>query len=526
MLLAAPLLAFATKDNFFTCQPVNKSAVDSFCEQLLPSLPTATCVDATGYPHRSEREYEKQRGECATEHARKQICPNDPSGCTAQVFSYEECCGLYDQNCSRDADCLGYCFGDCYPCNSRSDCEILEGFGVVAPEGAPCFSPHNHSSSGDVAALLRDMLAEHRRSPAPPVEEAAAAARFPLFWNVAEQEEPRVDVTEYGFEPRNATQVGNGCAGDPPPHSNAGCVPWTQGLFPTIGDDGRWLHGGVPQNADLDAHLAELRTTLPSWIPDADWSGNAVLDFEAWTTVWELNDGRGNWHGERYRNASRVLVAAAHPDWNATAVEAEAKRAFEGAATRWFVSTLQACRALRPRARWGFYGLPQAAFGGCVGSGAAMRCGFDGPDGAALRQQAEVRQLPIWRASDALFPSIYIPHSMAGKPDNVSAYIHSTVGEAVRCARLGGAAADGVVVAPKPVFPYGWDHFHAPPSPPSRVPTPFLLAQLQHSADAGAAGVVMWGSGVQASNASYWAWYMEEAGPAVFAWCQQREGGC
>ena len=51
----------------------------------------------------------------------------------------------------------------------------------------------------------------------------------------------------------------------------------------------------------LDAHLAELRATLPSWLPDPDWSGNAVLDFEAWSTVWELNDHPDDWHGERYR---------------------------------------------------------------------------------------------------------------------------------------------------------------------------------------------------------------------------------
>lgn len=514
-------MLLSMKDSFFTCQPVNKSAIDTFCTQLLPSLPAATCVDAAGYPQRSERDYDQQRDECSTAHKRKKTCPNEPSKCTTQVFTYEEYCGVYDQQCSSDKDCLGFCFSDCYPCNSRSDCEILEGFGVIAPEGAPCFSPHNHSS-GDVAALMRDLLAKFRRNPAAPVE-TVAADRFPLFWNVDENEEPRVDVTEYGFQPRSATQVGNGCASDPPPHSNPGCASWTQGLFPTIGDDGSWVHGGVPQNADLDAHLAELRATLPSWIPDPHFTGNAVLDFEAWTTVWELNTSPDNWHGERYRNASRYLVAKAHPRWNATAVEAEAKRAFEGAATSWFVKTLQTCRALRPRARWGFYGLPQAAFGDCAGSGASMRCGFDGPNGAALRQRAEVAQLPIWQASDAIFPSIYIPHSMAGKPDNVSAYIRSTVGEAVRCARLAGTANG---VAPKPVFPYGWDHFHAPPSPPVRVPTSFLLAQLQHSADAGAAGVVMWGSGEQANDASYWAWYMEEAGPAIFEWCRQREGGC
>ena len=349
----------------------------------------------------------------------------------------------------------------------------------------------------------------------------AATVPFPIFWNVDERAEPRIDVTKYSYTPRNYTQVGKQCAADPPPHSNTGCQAWTQGRFPTIDDSGAWIDGGVPQNADLAAHLDNIRSTLPQWIPDPNWHGNAVLDFEAWSTVWELNHGSGHWHGERYRDASRLLVARAHPSWSAAAVEAAAKRAFEAAATQWFVKTLDTCRALRPKARWGFYGLPKAAVGDCVGLGAAMRCGYDGPQGAALRAQAEVAQLPIWKASDALYPSIYIPHSMEGKPYNVSAYIRSTVGEAVRCARLG--SKNGVT---KPVLPYGWDHFHAPPRPPLRLPTDFVVAQLQISASKGAGGVIMWGSSAVWKNDSYWSWLEAEVAPAVHEWCQRHEGGC
>lgn len=59
--------------------------------------------------------------------------------------------------------------------------------------------------------------------------------------------------------------------------------PWTAGLWPTITGDGRSVNGGVPQNASLAAHVAALKATVVTWIPDAGWTGNAVFDFEAWS---------------------------------------------------------------------------------------------------------------------------------------------------------------------------------------------------------------------------------------------------
>ena len=39
-------------------------------------------------------------------------------------------------------------------------------------------------------------------------------------------------------------------------------------------------------------------------VPDINWKGNAVLDFESWTTVWDLNIGEGTWHSKIYQNYS------------------------------------------------------------------------------------------------------------------------------------------------------------------------------------------------------------------------------
>ena len=168
---------------------------------------------------------------------------------------------------------------------------------------------------------------------------SAASAAFPQYWNVDESQDPLIDVTRFNFRSRNWTQVGNACSQP----AAAGCKSWTQGLFPTISSDGTIINGGVPQNGNLTLHLEAIKTQLPLWIPDKDWFGNAVLDFESWTTVWELNDGTGDWHSKRYQNYS-IKLANGNVD--------KATKDFQTAATTWFVETLLLCRKLRPLAKW------------------------------------------------------------------------------------------------------------------------------------------------------------------------------
>ena len=128
---------------------------------------------------------------------------------------------------------------------------------------------------------------------------------YEIYWNVADKDPFGINLTAYNIFPANYTQTGYAC-------SNPGCKHWTQGVFPTISASGQMVNGGVPQNASLSEHLDTLSRDVVHWIPDPDWSGNAVLDFEDWTTVWELNTGGGDWHSRRLVSLYLTRVKCRH----------------------------------------------------------------------------------------------------------------------------------------------------------------------------------------------------------------------
>jgi len=178
-------------------------------------------------------------------------------------------------------------------------------------------------------------------------------------------------------------------------------------------------NGGVPQAGNLTLHLQAFAdavnnaqhggpascTNLPNgrWdcVPE-DFDGHCVIDFEEWNGVWEEAY-------PRYRNASLALVRDAHPAWAAAEVEGEAKRQFEAAAVEFLAATVRRGRALRPRCRWGYYGVPcapAACLGAvrCTNTSAGPLCGFDDPvQGALFRNLSQVVQ-PVLDASDAVYP--------------------------------------------------------------------------------------------------------------------------
>lgn len=151
--------------------------------------------------------------------------------------------------------------------------------------------------------------------------------------------------------------------------------------MPQIHPDGTLMNGGVPQAGNLSRHLQLLRNGVLRWIPDPDWSGNAVLDFEAWDPIWVENTASAcGYHGACYQEMSIKIVKAEHPGLNATQVAAEAERQFNDAALDWMIQTLRTCREIRPKAKWGFYGY------------------FYTP------------QYPraLWEAMDAFYPQLYL----------------------------------------------------------------------------------------------------------------------
>ncbi|XP_023375277.1 hyaluronidase-1 isoform X2 [Otolemur garnettii] len=175
------------------------------------------------------------------------------------------------------------------------------------------------------------------------------------------------------------------------------------GTYPYYTPAGEPVFGGLPQNASLDAHLAHTFQDILAAMPAPDFSGLAVIDWEAWRPRWAFN-----WDTKDiYRQRSRALVQAQHPDWPAPWVEAAAQDQFQGAAQAWMAGTLQLGWALRPLGLWGFYGFPDCYNYDFLSPNYTGQC----PPGI----QDQNDQLGwLWRHSRALYPSIYMPAALEG----------------------------------------------------------------------------------------------------------------
>eukprot|EP00035_Acanthoeca_spectabilis_P001287 m.79000 g.79000 ORF g.79000 m.79000 type:complete len:436 (-) comp10769_c0_seq1:129-1436(-) len=314
--------------------------------------------------------------------------------------------------------------------------------------------PHSGVGSGASGTILE------LGHPRPPYVSSEA---YPVFWavggNNATDFDPGqiADITQFGILPKNYTfcgRIGGAWPSLPNPTGPAGAV-----------------NGGVPQAGNLSLHLDLTRSNVEAMMPDPDYDGLGIYDFEAWVPLWDENTtpASTNWHSQRYQAYSIALVKAAHPDWTPAQLEAQAKQEFETAGMNFFVETLKLCTALRPKALWGFYGMP----GGDFALTPATR--------AKAIADAE-RMRPVYNLSGALFPSIYLSGTNA---DNVQR-VNTTVGVAVEVAAMMAEAGQ----RPIPVYPFAWECYHNA----STLLTPKDLAtDLTQPYFAGADGVIIWG---------------------------------
>lgn len=131
------------------------------------------------------------------------------------------------------------------------------------------------------------------------------------------------------------------------------------GLFPALlanSSSTELFHrnGGVPQMGNLKAHLAMFEKDVDELIPDKDNSGLAIIDFESWRPVYRQNFGAL----QPYKDLSIKLVKQQNPNWSKSVIEAEAKRLFSVYGKLFILETLELAKELRPKAKWGYYGLP------------------------------------------------------------------------------------------------------------------------------------------------------------------------
>lgn len=226
------------------------------------------------------------------------------------------------------------------------------------------------------------------------------------------------------------------------------------------------MNGGVPQAANLTAHIEALRQDIVNTIPDPGFSGLAILDWEAWRPLTSENDDGLSCYTEY---SKRLVRAEGGPHAaNATWVAEEATARFDAGAQAIFTATVREVKKLRPLARVGFYSqgacpktarptppprIPPVAhssstlccavlYGLTWDAGSLpltapypytmLQCGCVGIDSSPANDD---RLLWLWEEVDVLCPSIY-PRT---KPFNASAEaqsVNATVAEAVRAAEL------------------------------------------------------------------------------------------
>jgi len=201
------------------------------------------------------------------------------------------------------------------------------------------------------------------------------------------------------------------------------------GMYPDLT---RGINGGIPQRANLSAHLQKFRRDFAALVPDPDYRGYCLLDFEQFRADWNSTP-------DAYRNAS-VQAAGG----NATL----GKLQYEAAAKRFMLGTIVAARALRPHCATGYYGYPRNDLPTSARESPTFRkfcathpfdCTFAGyGQGAQGDAQRALNDELDWLfdASTAIFPSVYLgvlPQDISHySAINNTRYIEQTVREAIR----------------------------------------------------------------------------------------------
>ncbi|XP_043833555.1 hyaluronidase-1 isoform X3 [Dromiciops gliroides] len=247
------------------------------------------------------------------------------------------------------------------------------------------------------------------------------------------------------------------------------------GIYPWYTLAGQPINGGLPQNASFWDHLDKSYRDILATLPEADFKGVGVIDWEEWRPIWAMN-----WDSKKiYQEHSLDLVREKHPDWPPFLVKKVAKKQFEDAAREWMAGTLQLGKFLRPRGLWGYYGFPDCYNYDFQKTNYTGECN---PEIQVLNNKLSW----MWEQSRALYPSIYLPPELIGTGKS-RLFVRGRLHEAFR--------VEGRTWNPgRPILPYGQifyaktDHF---------LPLEELENTIGESLAQGTDGIVLWMSGVR-----------------------------
>lgn len=325
----------------------------------------------------------------------------------------------------------------------------------------------------------------HQTTLIPEVE--ANCPTYDVFWNVGGTPVQSLNYQQYGILGDRIAIQGEHQIGFFPRYD-----------FDSQGNIIATHNGGIPQiqfYADgFAAHLAQITSDLNVRLPDVNFSGHIVLDFEAFWPIWAM------YIPDAYRSAS-YDYANAHPELHAeiTDLDLRTRTLFEEAAMEMLVRSVNHIKSIRPNAKVGYYGYPDRLYWGgyestdilpanhiAVTDGYCAAGSTYGDCDRALNN----RMASLWQAQNGFYPSIYqfypsvtgAPGLGESTPERNAQYITANLQEAQRLAGT------------KPVLAYTWYQYHDSTIFAGVNLNDIDLAQsLTIPAQLGAQGAVIWG---------------------------------
>ncbi|KAI4786351.1 hypothetical protein KUCAC02_037174 [Chaenocephalus aceratus] len=246
------------------------------------------------------------------------------------------------------------------------------------------------------------------------------------------------------------------------------------GLYPKVDIVKRKQYkGGVPQNGNLTEHLLKAKRQIDRSISGDNSPGLAVIDWESWRPLWDQN-----WGSKRiYKNLSINKAMQIAPFLSSDKIAEVAKKQFQLAGHQFMEETISLGIMERPSRRWGFYLLPD-----CFNYDWQKR-DYTGKCSKKVQNQND-QLMWLWKASTALFPSVYLHLSTRNSP-KAALFVRNRVLEALRVAALPKRSYTvPIYVYSRPLYRDQTEIFQSKTD---------LVSTIGESAAVGASGVVMWG---------------------------------
>ena len=262
--------------------------------------------------------------------------------------------------------------------------------------------------------------------------------------------------------------------------------------IPFIAESGKLIvNGGTPILGDLDLHAAHVARDILALVPNPNFDGFLIFDFEMWWAQWELND-------QYFQQRAVADMMLLRPELNADEALAEARQLWEEKGLEFYRATQRIVKQARPHAKVGWYDVMMRHYWS----------GYASSNGDRFRAIND-KILDLHREADYVVASIYQFYSSAvneagdplempaggGAPPNGIAwfernrqYVYENIREAQRLGELAGG---------KPVMAYAWSRYHDSAAVSDRFHTvrrPDLFLQIIYPHLLGANYVTIWGA--------------------------------